>query len=64
MSLEQLASGGFGEYFDPFTGKPLGSIRQSWTAAVALDWLADGLQENGEEDNTEARQGRGLRSAS
>jgi glycogen debranching enzyme len=58
-SLEQLASGGFGEYFDPFTGRPLGSIRQSWTAAVALDWLADGLRENGEEDSTETRQGWG-----
>jgi hypothetical protein len=30
----------FAEYFDPFTGEPLGSINQSWTAAVALDWLA------------------------
>src|SRR5215207_613270 len=40
ISLEQLASGGFGEYFDPYTGEPLGSTRQSWTAAVALDWLA------------------------
>ena len=39
ISLEQLASGGFGEYFDPYTGEPLGSTRQSWTAAVALDWL-------------------------
>lgn len=43
-SLEQLSSGGFGEYFDPFTGEPLGSTRQSWTAAVALDWLASGLR--------------------
>ena len=40
ISLEQLASGGFGEYFDPYAGEPLGSTRQSWTAAVALDWLA------------------------
>jgi hypothetical protein len=40
-SLEQIAtSGGFAEYFDPFTGKPLGSPQQSWTAAVTLDWLA------------------------
>ena len=40
-SLAQLASAGeFDEYFDPFTGKPLGSPRQSWTAAVVLDWLA------------------------
>jgi glycogen debranching enzyme len=44
-SLEQLSSGGFGEYFDPYTGEPLGAIRQSWTAAVALDWLADGARE-------------------
>jgi hypothetical protein len=39
-SLEQLASGGFAEYFEPYTGEPLGSDDQSWTAAVALDWLA------------------------
>jgi glucosylglycerate hydrolase len=44
-SLEQLASGGFGEYFDPFTGEPLGSTSQSWTAAVALDWLAKPSEE-------------------
>lgn len=41
-SLQQLAIGVFGEYFDPFTGKPLGATDQSWTAAVALDWLANG----------------------
>ena len=40
-SLAQIADGGFGEYFDPFTGRPLGSSHQSWTAAVALDWLAN-----------------------
>jgi glycogen debranching enzyme len=28
------------EYFHPFTGAPLGSRRQSWTAAVVIDWLA------------------------
>ncbi len=39
-SLEQIAEGGFAEYFEPFTGEPLGSHEQSWTAAVALDWLA------------------------
>jgi hypothetical protein len=40
-SLAQIASGGdFAEYFEPFTGEPLGSPRQSWTAAVALDWLS------------------------
>jgi glycogen debranching enzyme len=40
-SLAQLAGGNFGEYYEPFTGEPLGSDQQSWTAAVALDWLAN-----------------------
>ncbi|WAL67395.1 glycogen debranching protein [Amycolatopsis cynarae] len=31
--------GSFGEYYEPFTGEPLGSTDQSWTAAVVLDWL-------------------------
>ena len=35
-----VTAGEFAEYFEPFTGKPLGSPQQSWTAAVALDWLA------------------------
>jgi glucosylglycerate hydrolase len=40
-SLAQVAGAGeFNEYFDPFTGAPLGSPRQSWTAAVVLDWAA------------------------
>jgi hypothetical protein len=39
--LAQLSEGSFGEYYEPFTGEPLGSDDQSWTAAVALDWLAD-----------------------
>ncbi len=39
-SLEELAQGGFAEYFEPFTGEALGSTEQSWTAAVALDMLA------------------------
>ena len=40
-SLGQIAAAGkFAEYFEPFTGKPLGSLHQSWTAAVALDWTA------------------------
>jgi glycogen debranching enzyme len=41
-SLALLARPGarFAEYFEPFTGEPLGSLDQSWTAAVALDWLA------------------------
>jgi glycogen debranching enzyme len=30
----------FSEYFEPYTGEQLGSSEQSWTAAVALDWLA------------------------
>jgi len=40
-SLDQLTDGVFGEYYEPFTGDPLGSLDQSWTAAVALDWLAE-----------------------
>jgi glycogen debranching enzyme len=40
-SLGQIAATGtFAEYFEPFTGEPLGSAQQSWTAAVALDWSA------------------------
>jgi glucosylglycerate hydrolase len=39
-TLGQLAEGGFAEYFEPFTGEPLGSNEQSWTAAIALDMLA------------------------
>ena len=38
-SLELIGEEGFGEYFEPFTGEPLGSSEQSWTAAVVLDWL-------------------------
>src|SRR5215211_1807014 len=39
-TLGQLGEVGFAEYFEPFTGEPLGSTEQSWTAAVALDMLA------------------------
>ena len=39
-SLAQLADLQFGEYYEPFTAEPLGSRRQSWTAAVALEWLS------------------------
>ncbi len=39
-ALAQLSDGRFGEYYEPFTGEALGSDDQSWTAAVALDWLA------------------------
>jgi hypothetical protein len=38
-SLDQIATVGFAEYVEPFTGEPLGSLDQSWTAAVVLDWL-------------------------
>lgn len=40
-SLDQLCDETFAEYYDPETGLPLGSLRQSWTAAVALDWLLE-----------------------
>jgi glucosylglycerate hydrolase len=39
--LAQLSDLAFGEYYEPFTGEPLGSRDQSWTAAVALDWVAE-----------------------
>jgi hypothetical protein len=38
--LGQLDGPEFAEYYEPFSGEPLGSLRQSWTAAAALDWLA------------------------
>ncbi len=44
-AIAQLSDGRFGEYYEPFTGEALGSDDQSWTAAVALDWLADGEPE-------------------
>jgi hypothetical protein len=37
--LRQVSDGAFGEYYEPFTGEPLGSMQQSWTAAAVLDWL-------------------------
>jgi hypothetical protein len=40
-SLDQLRDETFAEYYQPETGAPLGSLRQSWTAAAALDWLLD-----------------------
>jgi glycogen debranching enzyme len=39
--MRQIQEIGFAEYVEPFTGEPLGSMDQSWTAAVMLDWLAD-----------------------
>jgi hypothetical protein len=38
--LAQLTDLAFGEYYDSLTGEPAGSHDQSWTAAVALDWIA------------------------
>jgi hypothetical protein len=40
-SLRQLEDETYAEYYHPMTGAPLGSRHQSWTAAVALDWLLD-----------------------
>lgn len=37
--LRQARDGTFAEYYEPFTGEPLGSMQQSWTAAAVLDWL-------------------------
>jgi hypothetical protein len=39
--LAQLGDLAFGEYYEPFTAEPLGSHDQSWTAAVAIDWVAE-----------------------
>jgi glucosylglycerate hydrolase len=38
-ALAEFSAGHFAEYYEPFTGEPLGSDSQSWTAAVVLDWL-------------------------
>jgi hypothetical protein len=47
-SLDQIAATGeFAEYFEPFTGEPLGSRQQSWTAAVALDWSGQAAGRSG-----------------
>lgn len=40
VALQELSGGDFAEYYEPFTGEPLGSDNQSWTAAVTLDWLS------------------------
>jgi len=39
-ALQQISAAGFAEYVEPFTGEPLGSSDQSWTAAATLDWMA------------------------
>jgi hypothetical protein len=44
-AVAQLRAGGCAEYAHPITGEPLGSTAQSWTAAVALDWLDAGTAE-------------------
>jgi hypothetical protein len=44
-AVAQLRAGGCSEYAHPLSGEPLGSAAQSWTAAVALDWLAAGQAE-------------------
>jgi hypothetical protein len=41
IAVQQLRTTGCCEYVQPCTGAPLGSDAQSWTAAVALDWLAE-----------------------
>jgi hypothetical protein len=46
-ALDQISSDGFAEYFEPFTGEPLGSNSQSWTAAVILDWLLSDVGDRG-----------------
>jgi hypothetical protein len=40
VAVAQLREVGCTEYVDAFGGEALGSDAQSWTAAVALDWLA------------------------
>ncbi|MBX6356423.1 MAG: glycogen debranching protein [Micromonosporaceae bacterium] len=40
-ALRQLSDLEFAEYYEPFTGEPLGSRYQSWTAAIVLDWLLE-----------------------
>jgi glycogen debranching enzyme len=41
-ALAQVADGDMAEYYEPFTGEPLGSTNQSWTAAAVVDWLCRG----------------------
>lgn len=45
QGLAQLGDLRFGEYYEPTTGDPLGSLDQSWSAAVALDWVASHVEE-------------------
>ena len=38
-TLQQVSDGTFAEYYEPKTAEPLDSHKQSWTAAVVLDWV-------------------------
>ena len=40
FAIAELEDGTYAEYYHALTGEPLGSHNQSWTAAVALDWLS------------------------
>ena len=40
LALLRAPTSRFAEYLEPYSGEPLGSMDQSWTAAVALDWLS------------------------
>ena len=39
-SLDLIRESGFAEYYDPFSGEPLGGGRFTWTAAMVLEFLA------------------------
>jgi hypothetical protein len=41
VTIELVERSGFREYFDPLTGEGAGVDRFSWTAALALDLIAD-----------------------
>jgi hypothetical protein len=40
LRLLESPGASFAEYLEPYTAEPLGSLDQSWTAAVAVDWLS------------------------
>jgi len=39
-SLDLIRESGFAEYYDPFSGEPLGGGRFTWTAAMVLEFLS------------------------
>jgi len=39
LQLLRRPESSFAEYLEPFTSEPLGSLDQSWTAALTVDWL-------------------------